>query len=129
MTWVKSNIEPNEHVDLLPDTRTRVLRGSTRSPLGNLIPIHCANCGKPWGMVPEKMITFAFALCDPCAETHGDIAHTYLEPDAVFWARCAEAQKNEGIESPEELKLALEDSAHPLSKLAAEWRNVLNKIA
>jgi hypothetical protein len=78
-------------------------------------------------MVPEKLITFAFALCDPCAETLGPLAHTYVEPDASFWARCDEAMREEAskgidVTSIEGLTRAIDDKSSPLAKLAAEWR-------
>jgi hypothetical protein len=75
-------------------------------------------------MVPEEHITFAFALCDPCSETMGAIAHTYKEPDSVFWQRIEEAQREDfgKILSLEELTKALSDPTSSLSKLAEEWQ-------
>lgn len=116
-------------VNILPDSRTRIVRGSVPTKRGNMVPISCANCGAPRGYVDEKMCTFAFALCEPCAEQFGDDAHFYKEPDAVFWARCAEAQANEGIEEVEDLAMALSDPSNPLAKLAKEWQDKLRKIA
>lgn len=90
---------------------------------GTLIPTYCANCGKKWGMVPEKHITFAFVLCQACADKHGNIAHTYQEPDNVFWERVANAQIEEHGKylSPDELMKELDDPSTVLSKLAVEW--------
>lgn len=91
--------------DFLPESRAREKRGVVRSAEhGNLIPIYCANCGTEWGLVPEHHVTFAFALCDPCSETHGDVAHTYKEPDSVFWERVQNAERESD-----------------LSKIAREW--------
>jgi hypothetical protein len=114
--------------DILPDSRARETRGSIRSPLGNLIPVHCANCGKPWGKVNETDLTFAFALCDKCAETYGDDAHFYKEPDAVFWARCEEATAEAGISTPEEIAREIERGSNPIATLAAEWAAKLRKV-
>lgn len=114
---------------VLPDSRARESRGVIRSPLGNLVQIFCANCGTPWGMVPEEHITFAFAMCEPCAEKYGDDAHFYKEPDAVFWERLKNAQLEEhgGILSPEALAIQLADPSSAISKLAAEWRRKVEK--
>lgn len=91
---------------------------------GNYIPIYCANCGAPWGMVPERMITGAFALCNGCSEKNGPIAHTYQESDAAFWRRAEEAQREEfgRMLAPRELAVQLDDLTSVLAKLAAEWR-------
>jgi hypothetical protein len=115
-------------VDILPDSRARETRGSIRSPLGNLIPVHCANCGKPWGMVNEKDLTFAFALCDACAETYGDDAHFYKEPDAEFWARCEGEQSEAGIKTPEQLAEKIMQGGNALATLAAEWDAKMRRI-
>lgn len=90
-----------------------------------LIPIFCANCGVKYGMVPDRMITFTFALCQPCADSgHGDLAHLYQEPDVVFWERVANAQLEEHgrLLDANELAIQLDDSTTTLAKLAGEWR-------
>ena len=112
---------------ILPDTRTKVVRGSIPSKLGNLIPVHCANCGKPHGMVNEHDITFAFALCDPCAEVYGHDAHFYVEPDAVHFERCAEAMREMGVSTPEELARTMSEGSNPIATLANEWHAKLRK--
>jgi hypothetical protein len=80
-------------------------------------------------MVQEKHMTFAFCLCDPCAEKQGPIAHTYKEPDSVFWERVANAQLEEygGVLSAPALAKVLEDPGSVLSRLADEWRAHMNK--
>jgi hypothetical protein len=110
--------------NVLPDSRARTNRGSIRRQGLNYIPIYCANCGVPYGMVPERLVTNAFALCVPCSEKHGPIAHTYQEPDAVFWRRVEEAQKEEygRLLNPLELAVQLDDLGSVLARLAAEWR-------
>ena len=126
MNW---NVRPPEvaaceHRDTLPESRMRRPVGGIRSPHGTLIPTYCAQCGKKWGMVPEKHITFAFVLCEPCAETMGPIAHTYKEPDDVFWKRVVDAQLEEHGEilGPEALAKELDDPTTVMSKLAVEWQ-------
>ena len=85
--------------EVLPDSRAKVTRGAIRGPNCSWIPIFCANCGTPGGLVPEENMTFAFWLCNPCWEKHGAIAATYVMPDEVFWAEVAEEQKAKAIES------------------------------
>jgi hypothetical protein len=116
--------------DFLPESRARETRGVVRhNALGNLIPIFCANCGKEWGMVPEHHVTFAFALCDPCAEKHGDVAHLYKEPDEVFWERVRNAEAEEGVTlTPELLTKQLEDPSSVFAKLAVEWDKHVRKF-
>ena len=73
-------------------------------------------------MVPEDACDFAFYLCEPCAETHGDLAGVEMIPDEVWFARIRDAQLEEYgrelslIEQVDEL--ANPDSA--LSKLARD---------
>src|SRR5580698_8198975 len=117
------------HLDILPESRMKRTVGSIRGPGGStLIPIYCANCGKPHGMVPDTMITFAFALCQACAESGlGDLAHFYMEPDEVFWERIETAmgQEQKRIGKPideHELRVQLDDPTSTLAKLAEEWR-------
>ena len=103
--------------------------GAMPSVLGTIIPVYCAQCGMKWGMVPEKGITFAFVLCNECAETMGPIAHTYSEPDAVFWRRIEAAQQEAygRLLNADELIVALDKPDSLESKLAAEWRAHLQK--
>jgi hypothetical protein len=113
--------------DFLPDSRTREVKGSIRSPYGNLIPVYCAQCGKEHGLVPEQHLTFAFCLCDPCAEKMGPIAHFYKEPDEVFWERINNAMQEEQRKTrqamtPQSLALKLEDPSSIFAKLAEEWK-------
>lgn len=108
--------------DVLPESRARVVRGVVRGPCGNMIPIYCANCGNKWGLVPEHYVTFAFALCDSCAEKHGDIAHTYKEPDAEFWERVRQVEMEERQPiTPELVAKRLDERNSTLSTLKREW--------
>jgi hypothetical protein len=116
--------------DLLPDSRAREAKGSVRSPIGNLIPGYCANCGIRWGMVPENDTTFLFVLCQPCADSWGPIAHTYVEPDAVFYERVHNAQLEQHGRplTVGELTRELEDPSSTLARLADEWRAHVRKV-
>ena len=125
-------------VDILPDCRAGRAgdrKGAIETPSGWLIPVHCANCGREWGLVPEKHLTFAFCLCEPCAEKHGDPAHFYKEPDAAFWERIANEHKERQANglfvptTPEELAKELEDPSSVFAKLAEEWKSHVRKVA
>lgn len=78
-------------VELLPDTRARVPRGAVWTKrFGWMVPVHCGSCHRPYGMVPQKGMTFAFVLCKRC-EGFGDTSQfAFAEPDEVYWARMAE---------------------------------------
>jgi hypothetical protein len=123
-------------VDVLPDSRTRYRTGATLGARGEtMVPVYCANCGKPWGTVKEKDCTFAFVLCQPCADQGiGDVAHLYQEPDSVFWERIANAQAEERVRgrfvptTPEQLLVVLDDPSSVFSKLAEEWRAYVRKV-
>jgi hypothetical protein len=110
-------------MNFLPDSRSRSRTGAIPSVLGTQIPVYCANCGVSWGMVREEDMTFAFVLCQACADKYGDIVHTYSEPDAVFWARAQEAQleEHQRLLTLEELLKELDDSSTVMSGLADEW--------
>jgi NAD-dependent SIR2 family protein deacetylase len=114
---------------VLPDSRARDPKDVILTPEGNVVRIYCANCGTPWGRVLEQHITFAFALCNKCAETYGDDAHFYLEPDHVFWERVHNAQLETfgRILTADELRIQLDDPTTVLAKLAAEWRKTVEK--
>jgi hypothetical protein len=47
-------------------------------------PTYCAHCGKQGPYVPRENTTWAFWLCQPCADTCGEIAGTYMMPDEEF---------------------------------------------
>lgn len=119
--------------EFLPESRTRDRKGAIQTADGWLIPIFCANCCKPWGNVNEKDITFAFCLCDSCVEKHGAPAHLRMEPDSVFWERVSNEHKERAARgdplTPIVLARELEDPSSVVSKLAAEWRAHVRKVA
>lgn len=108
--------------DVLPDSRKPHIftpKGAVMGPMGWMVPVYCANCGKEGGLVPQENMTFAFWLCTPCYEKHGAITGTMAVPDEVFWAQVqAEQMEKYGHElSNEELaRVAAEDSS-PLATL------------
>lgn len=108
--------------DVLPSSRLQRAIGSVRRPDGWWQPIFCANCGGDGGLVPEENATFAFYLCNSCAATYGDLAHTYMMPDAEYFRKVSEVQLERygRYLNPVELLRALEDTGSPLAKLARE---------
>jgi hypothetical protein len=113
--------------EILPDSRLKDNRGTVRLPFANRmpmnwVPIFCANCGAPGGWVPEDTTTFAFYLCNPCAEKWSPLAGTMAVPDEVFWqkVRDAEMEQYGRVLSTPEVIEALNNPESVLSKLAKE---------
>jgi len=79
--------------------------------------------------MPEENITFAFYLCNPCAEKYGNIEGTYIESDVAFWQKVEEAQleKYGRVLKPEEQMEQLKDGNSLLSKLARERKDFEKK--
>ncbi len=98
-----------------------VMRGSVP-----WVPIWCANCGKPGGMVPQATATFAFYLCVPCSEKHGNIEGTVMVPDEVFWAKANEIIAAEYGRPLTELEMVKEadDPSSVISKLIRESEDI-----
>jgi hypothetical protein len=115
--------------ELLPDSRLKdqhkgevsILHPVVMNRL-NWAPIFCANCGKPGGYVPQETTTFAFYLCNPCAEKWSPLAGTMQVPDEVFWekVRQAEIEQYGHVLSTPELLKALEEGDSALAKLAKD---------
>lgn len=79
-------------VNILPDSRTSVLRGAVQSVNGYHVPIFCPSCGAEGGFVPQENMTFAFWLCNPCFAAHGEMTNTMVMPDEVYWKEVEHAQ-------------------------------------
>ena len=111
-------------MNVLPDCTSRDRRGAVHTPMGWMVPIYCANCGAPGGLVTEESLTFAFWLCTPCFETHGEIAGTYVVPDDVFRRRMVAEQmeKYSRLLSEQELKVVADANSSPLATLIREGR-------
>lgn len=113
-------------MNILPDSRlkhpVRVQRLENNLGSLNWVPIFCANCGADGGMVPEDNMSFAFYLCNSCAEKWVPLTNTYMEPDAVFWQKVREAQLEKyGRElAPSELVDVLKDDSSVISKLCKD---------
>jgi len=110
---------------ILPDSRAKETKKVVRLHGINWIPVFCANCGADGGLMPEENITFAFYLCNPCAEKYGNIEGTYIESDVAFWQKVEEAQleKYGRVLKPEEQMEQLKDGNSLLSKLARERKD------
>jgi hypothetical protein len=78
--------------EVLPDSRPRVVRGQVWRAGSWWNRIFCANCGTAGGLVPEENMTFAFYLCQPCADKYGAIAGMTMTPDQVFWEKLKQEQ-------------------------------------
>ena len=105
--------------EILPDSRAREARGPVQTPMGWMVPIFCANCGREGGLVPEENCNFAFWLCTPCFQTHGELAGTMAIPDHAFFEQVKEEQleKYGRILSPQELEAIVESDTSPLATL------------
>jgi hypothetical protein len=118
--------------DVLPDSRTRERKGAIHTPRGWFVPVHCANCGKVAGMVPESHITHVFALCDHgCAGKYGDGAHHFVDPDAIYREKAtAEALAKYGRALTQaEAQRELDNVSSPIAKIAKDWQNRVRKEA
>ena len=88
--------------------------------------LFCANCGADGGRVLETDVPnaeqFAFYLCNPCAEKHGNIPGTMMVPDEVIFAKVREAQFEEygRLLTGEEIAIELQDDSSLMSKLKKE---------
>lgn len=72
--------------------------------------------------MPEANMTFAFYLCERCAEKWTPLVDTMLVPDEVFWARVREEQINRHgrLLDNQELAALLEDDHSSLSLLGKD---------
>lgn len=115
------NIELDK-VNTLPDTRLKIHKNVIKIGPSNWVPIFCANCGADGGRVPEENCSFAFYLCNPCAEKFPNLDGVYVEPDVVFWEKVRRAQIEEyGHElTYEETVKELDDESSILAKLAKD---------
>lgn len=110
---------------VLPDSRLKSSRAVVRGLLGgkivNWVRVFCANCGIPYGLVPEASCTFACWLCDPCAEAWGVEFGAALMPEEVFWKKVHEemVDKHGRILTVEETLKVVETSS-PLTTLLRE---------
>lgn len=48
-----------------------------------MVPLYCANCGKPCGYCSAS-IRALFYLCPPCFDDYGAIAGTYAVPEEAY---------------------------------------------
>ena len=110
---------------ILPDSRAReaknIKHSSYRIPM-NWVPIFCANCGIPYGYVPEENCTFACWLCDPCSTKYGVQFGALMMPDEVYWQKIAEEQleRYKRVLTPEEFQMVSQETWGALAKLKKE---------
>jgi hypothetical protein len=116
--------------EFLPESRMRERKTVVGENGKSYVQLFCANCGRKGGLVPEEHITFAFYLCQPCADKFGNDAHFYQEPDEVFWERVRNAQLEENngkFFTAGELAIELDDSTSTMAKLASEWQTLVKR--
>lgn len=108
-------------LDILPESRAIHAKGAVQRGEVWWVPLFCANCGKPQGLVPESS-THAFWLCDPCGDKWAPIAGYYTEPDAVYYQKLEEFQmeKYGRILTTEEVLAELDIYDSALSRLVRE---------
>ena len=117
-------------MNLLPDSRLRDrAKGVIRGLFGGLgfinwTPIYCANCGIPYGYVPEENCDFTCWLCNDCADKYGQQFGAALMPEEVFWekARFEQLEKYGRLLNPHELQAVAESGSSPLAKLLRDKR-------
>ena len=87
--------------------------------------LFCANCGCDGGRVLKMDVphNFAFYQCDDCAAKYGAVVGTYVEPDAIFWAKMHQVQVERFGHVLDEFELAetLKDENHTVSKLVKDY--------
>jgi len=111
---------------ILPDSRIKGSRQAVRGSIDggetmNWTPVFCANCGTPYGYVPEQTVDFACWLCNPCADKWGDQYGLALMPEEAFWLKAHQEMKEKfgRILTAEELQKVTETST-PLTTLLRE---------
>jgi hypothetical protein len=120
-------------LDILPDSRTRARTGIIRTDKGDYVPIFCASCGKPQGMVPARLITHVTALCDTggCAEKYGNTANALLmDPDGEYRIKLGEEITKLGrpvtVEELDEM-VRHNDVSPALAALFRDWQVRVSK--
>lgn len=105
--------------DLLPDSRLRETKGAVNRAGVWWVPVFCANCGVPYGYVPEENCTFACWLCEKCEPTYGPVAGVMLMPDEVFWQKVQQEQLDRygRLLTEQELLQVQDEAATPLGTL------------
>lgn len=110
---------------ILPDSRARETKKVVRADYGfgmvNWVPIFCANCGIPYGRVPEQNMDFVCWLCDPCSEKWGTQFGLAKMPNEVFWHKVEMEmiEKHGRVLTEDELRTVTE-TASPLTTLLKE---------
>lgn len=124
-------------MDVLPDSRARSRKGAIYVDGLWYVPVYCINCGKRYGLVPEKHVTHVVALCDTggCVEKYGaQASHQWVDPDAHLRANLAEAtaaiagKLGRPVTAQELVRMASEPPAG-LAAAARDWQSRLRESA
>lgn len=111
--------------DLLPDCRTREQTGARPGPGGVMwVPVYCAHCHSPGGLVPAENMNFVFYLCNQCFADCGEITNTMVMPDEVFWEKLKQEQLEQHgrFLSEPEISEVIAADASPLATLIKDRR-------
>lgn len=123
------------NIDVLPNCILKNEKADPKLSANGIeyLYLFCANCGKDGGRVRKADVprNFAFYQCDDCATKYGQLTNTYVEPDAVFWARMHQEQieKYGHILDEFELAEALKDENGTLSKLVKDYTRDANVLS
>lgn len=118
---------------LLPDSRLRKPKRTVIGTVGGVRveweQVFCANCGAEGPLCPVENTTFMFYLCNPCHETHGDVAGTLAVPDEVYFELVAAEQieKYGRVLDPDDFAAKASDPGTSLGKIAKQYTEKLLK--
>jgi hypothetical protein len=79
-------------------------------------PVYCANCGKPYGIIPKENTTFSFWVCPKCFEKYGEVAGTLAIPDDVWAEAVAEEMQEKHGRHLSEIEIIILKNRGELSK-------------
>lgn len=107
---------------ILPDSRTREVRGVVFHAGAQYVPLFCVSCCKAHGGFVPKDCPASY-ICDACVEKHGGLVG--MMPDEVFWAKLEAAQIEEygRVLTNEEHIAALGDEGSIVAMLAKDKPN------
>jgi len=117
--------------DVLPDSRARDSKNIKWSATHQcyFVQLFCANCGSPYGFVPEH-VSFAVAICNKCEANHGAPAHLQRIPDELIWdkvtlAMTEQEKKQSRPMTTKDVLIAIDTPGSDFAKLAKEWQSHL----
>lgn len=118
---LKAEVVPESRQLSIFTPRNAVWRGSE---IGYCVPIYCASCSAPGGLVPQENMTFAFYLCNECFKLYGHLTTMMVMPDEQFWEMLKQEQLDQygRLLTNEELITIVEADASPLATLIKQGR-------